>query len=152
MGITSKNLLFLLLATILFVVLSLPFTYNLTTQLLKPIGFSTITKNDCPSTAGILGHSIVFLTVILILFMLLKDSENYFRGLANPGKMKLCNNAQLIAEKFKNNDCAKAAKTCLKNPEDISQECSKALSECSKHSSPVQKYVVNNCSNLSSIN
>ena len=45
MGLTTKNILFLLLTTIVFVLLSVPFTYNFTNDLLKPTGFSTVTKN-----------------------------------------------------------------------------------------------------------
>lgn len=151
MGLTTKNILFLLLATILFVLLSVPFTYNFTNDLLKPTGFSTVTKSGCPSTFGIIGHSVVFLVLIFILFMVLNNSESYFMGLANPGRMKLCNGAQLVAQKFGRDDCAKAALTCIRNPDDKSQECTKALSQCSEKPSPVQKHVVANCSNLSSL-
>tara|TARA_B100001094_G_C17437618_1_gene442088 strand:+ start:18 stop:470 length:453 start_codon:yes stop_codon:yes gene_type:complete len=150
MGLTTKNILFLLLTTIIFILLSVPFTYNLTNDLLKPVGFSTVTKNGCPSIVGILGHSLVFLVLILILFMILNSSKSYFRCLANSGRMNLCNKAQLAAKKYGRDDCAKAALTCIKNPDDNSQECSKALAQCSQKSSPVQKYVVKNCSNLAS--
>jgi hypothetical protein len=152
MGLTTKNILFLFLTTILFVLLSVPFTYNFTNDLLKPTGFSTVTKNGCPSIFGVLGHSIVFLVLILILFMVLNNSEHYFRGLANPGRMNLCNKAQLVAQKFGRDDCAKAARACIKNPDDVSQECTKALAQCSEKPSPIQKHVVAQCSNLSSLN
>lgn len=152
MGLTTKNILFLLLTTILFVLLSVPFTYNFTNDLLKPRGFSTVTKSGCPSISGVIGHSVVFLVLIFILFMVLNNSENYFRGLANPGRMKLCNGAQLVAQKFGRDDCARAAQICIKNPDDNSQECTKALNQCSSQPSPVQKHVFANCSNLSSLN
>lgn len=152
MGLTTKNILFLLLATILFALLSVPFTYILTNDLLKSTGFSTLTKNGCPSIIGIMVHSVVFLVLIFILFMVLNNSENYFRGLANPGRMNLCNNAQLVAQKFGRDDCAKAAQVCIRNPDDKSQECTKALNQCSLQSSPVQKHVVAHCGNLSSLN
>ena len=152
MSLTTKNILFLLLTTIIFVVLSLPFTYNLTNDLLKPTGFSTVSKNGCPSIFGILGHSLVFLVLIFILFMILNSSETYFRGLANPGRMNLCNKAQHIAQKYGRDDCARAARVCIKNPDDVSQECTKALAQCSEKPSPAQRNVVAHCSNLSSLN
>lgn len=152
MGITSNNIVFLLLTTMIFVILSVPFTYNLTNYLLKPKGFSKLTKNGCPSILGIIGHSILFLVLILILFILLNNSENYFTGLANPGRMKLCNRAQLVVQKFGRDDCAKATKICIKNSDIVSRECSKALSYCSQNPSAIEKHVVATCSNLSSMN
>ena len=146
MGLTSKNIVFLLVTTLLFILLSLPYTYNLTTDILKPINFSTIVGNGCPNIMGILLHSVVFLIVIFILFLALRDKETYFRGLANPGRMKMCNGAQLVAKRFKNKDCAKAAESCVKHPGQY--DCHKNLEICNKKSSPVQKYVNDKCSDL----
>ena len=145
MGLTFKNIVFLLVTTILFIALSLPYTYNFTTDILKPRGFSTST-GGCPNIVGILVHSLVFLLLIFILFLILRDSETYFKGLANPGRMKMCNGAQLVAKKFKNKPCEKAASNCLRYPGQV--ECHKSLEICNKKSSPVQKYVNDKCVDL----
>lgn len=145
MGLTSKNIVFLLVTTILFIALSLPYTYNLSTDILKPTGFSTIT-NGCPNIMGILVHSLIFLLVIFILFLVLRERETYFRGLANPGRMKMCNGAQLVAKKFKNKPCEKAASHCLRYPGQ--SRCANSLDTCNNHPSPVQKYVHEKCSDL----
>ena len=145
MGLTSKNILFLIITTIIFIILSLPYTYNISTDLLKTFGFNT-SIGGCPNIYGILAHSILFLVIIFCLFLILRDHETYFRGLANPGRMKMCNGAQLVAKKFKNKSCERAASHCLRYPGQI--QCHKALENCNKNSSPVQKHVNEKCSDL----
>ena len=145
MGLKSKNIIFLLFITILFLLLSLPYTYNLSNDLLQNIGINT-SASGCPNIVGILVHSIVFFIIVFLLFVVTKENEPYFRGLANPGRMKMCNSAQLVAQKFKNKPCEKAAKTCLRHPD--KNDCVKSLEICNKHKSPIQKYVNNNCKDL----
>ena len=145
MGLTSKNVIFLLVTSIIFILLSLPYTYNISTDLLKPIGFNT-SIDSCPNIFGILAHSLVFLVIIFLLFIFLRDHETYFKGLANPGRMKMCNGAQLVAKKFKNKNCEKAASHCTRHPGEI--HCAKALETCNKNPSPVQKYVNEKCKDL----
>lgn len=145
MGLNSKNVVFLLFTTILFIILSLPYTYNLSNDLLKNRSFNT-QVDGCPNIFGVLVHSIVFFILVFLMFVITKENEPYFRGLANPGRMKMCNGAQLVAKKFKNKSCEKAATACLKYPGH--SNCLNSLEICNKNKSPVQKHVNEKCKDL----
>lgn len=55
------------IATIFFIVVTLPMTYKFTNQTLKPLtGISLVDNNNAPTTSGVIIHSIVFFILFWI--------------------------------------------------------------------------------------
>jgi len=52
-----------LFSALIFILLSLPFVYQLTNQLLAPMGIPTIDINGTPTLTGIIIHGVVYLLI-----------------------------------------------------------------------------------------
>jgi hypothetical protein len=66
MATTNQKLMATLLSILIFIIVSLPFTYKLTNSLLGGIS-PLVDSSGCPTLFGILFHSIVFGIIIFIL-------------------------------------------------------------------------------------
>ena len=62
----KKKLLISILSGILFLIISLPFTYSLVNTFTMKMGLN-IESGGCPNTAGLLVHSLVFVIVTFII-------------------------------------------------------------------------------------
>lgn len=56
-----------LLSGLIFLLVSAPFTYDLVDKLLSPLGLNVVSSPGCPSTLGLLVHTLVFVLVIRLL-------------------------------------------------------------------------------------
>lgn len=59
-----KSLLITLLSVLIFVAVSLHFTYSLTNKIFSSWAYPTIDDNGCPTTFGLVVHAIVFALLV----------------------------------------------------------------------------------------
>lgn len=56
-----------ILSGFIFLLISAPFTYDLVDRLLSPLGLNIVNAPGCPSTLGLVVHTVVFILVIRLL-------------------------------------------------------------------------------------
>lgn len=52
-----------ILAGLLFLLFASPFMFTLTNKLLSPVGLTTSSSDGCPTVAGLIVHSVVYIVV-----------------------------------------------------------------------------------------
>ena len=67
MPTTNQKLMATLLSVIVFIIVSMPFTYKLTNSILGGIGGPLADSSGCPTLCGLVVHSIVFGIIIFLL-------------------------------------------------------------------------------------
>lgn len=76
---TSEQVLCVLYVVLLFLVVSAPVTYKFTNSLLKKVCVLA-SKTGCPTTCGLLVHSVVFALLLSIGMTLKSNYEGYREG------------------------------------------------------------------------